>query len=46
VRSGGHPWMATGIENRLRTLGFESIETFSPMPPVLFVLGRRAAGVG
>ena len=46
VRSGGHPWMATGIENRLRTLGFESIETFSPMPPVLFVLGRRAAWVG
>ena len=45
VRSGGHPWMATEIEERLRTLGFESIETFSPMPPVLFVLGRRAAGV-
>jgi hypothetical protein len=37
--------MATEIEERLRTLGFESIETFSPMPPVLFVLGRLAAGV-
>jgi hypothetical protein len=44
VRSGGHPWMVTEIEARLRTLGFESIETYSPMPPVLFVLGRRAAG--
>jgi hypothetical protein len=45
VRSGGHPWMATEIEERLRTLGFENIDTFSPMPPVLFVLGRRAARV-
>ena len=42
VRSGGHPWMATEIEERLRALGFESIETFSPMPPVLFVLARAA----
>jgi SAM-dependent methyltransferase len=43
VRSGGHPWMAAEIQERLRTLGFNSIEIFSPMPPVLFVLGRRAA---
>jgi precorrin-6B methylase 2 len=43
VRSGGRPWIGSEIEGRLRTLGFESIETFSPMPPVLFVLGRRAA---
>jgi SAM-dependent methyltransferase len=41
VRSVGHPWLATEIRERLRTLGFEGIETFSPMPPVLFVLGRR-----
>lgn len=40
VRNGGHPWMASEIEERLRTRGFENIETFSPMPPVLFVLGR------
>jgi precorrin-6B methylase 2 len=46
VRSGGHPWMATEIDERLRRLGLESIETFWPMPPVLFVLGRRAAGPG
>jgi precorrin-6B methylase 2 len=45
VRSGGYPWIATEIEERLRTLGFENIETFSPMPPVLFVLGRRVAEV-
>jgi 2-polyprenyl-3-methyl-5-hydroxy-6-metoxy-1,4-benzoquinol methylase len=45
VRSGGHPWAATEIEERLRTLSFENIETFAPMPPVLFVLGRRTAGV-
>ena len=44
VRSGGHPWMATEIQERLRTMGFDNIETFAPMPPVLFVLGRRAAG--
>jgi hypothetical protein len=45
LRSGGYPWLATEIQERLRTLGFEGIETFSPMPPVLFVLGRRAAEV-
>jgi len=38
----GDPWMTTEIEGQLRTLGFDSIETFSPMPPVLFVLGRRS----
>ena len=44
VRSGGHPWTAIEIQERMRTLGFACIETFAPMPPVLFVLGRRAAG--
>jgi SAM-dependent methyltransferase len=43
VRSGGYPWMATEIEERMRILGFENIERFAPIPPVLFVLGRRAA---
>jgi SAM-dependent methyltransferase len=43
VRGGGYPWLATEIQERLRMVGFDSIETFSAMPPVLFVLGRRAA---
>jgi hypothetical protein len=30
--------------NDPRTLGFESIETFSPMPPVLFVLAGWRLG--
>jgi SAM-dependent methyltransferase len=46
VRSGGYPWSAAEIQERLRKLGFEGIETFSPIPPVLFVLGRRPAEVG
>jgi hypothetical protein len=36
--------MATEFEERLRTLGFETIETFSPMPPVLFVLAGWRLG--
>jgi hypothetical protein len=31
-----------GNRQRMRTFGVENIETFSPMPPVLFVLGRPA----
>jgi SAM-dependent methyltransferase len=45
VRTGGYPWLAIEIEERLQKLGFEDIETFSPMPPVLFVLGRKAVRV-
>ena len=41
VRSGGHPWTTAEIEQQLRALGFDRIEAFSPMPPVLFVLGQR-----
>ena len=44
VRSGGHPWTTDEVEEQLRALGFGSVESFSPTPPVLFVLGRRAAG--
>ena len=41
VRGGGHPWTANQMEERLRALGFQGIETHSPSPPVLFVLGQR-----
>jgi cyclopropane fatty-acyl-phospholipid synthase-like methyltransferase len=41
VRSGGHPWTTNEVEEQLRAVGFDSIESFSPMPPVLFVAGRR-----
>ena len=46
VRSGGHPWTTDEIEEQLRALGFDGIEAFSPMPPVLFLLGRRPAAAG
>jgi hypothetical protein len=43
VRSGGHPWRPTEIENRLRALGFEQVETVKTHSPVLAVIGRRSA---
>jgi SAM-dependent methyltransferase len=43
VRSGGHPWRADEVEQRLRALDFRDIEMFSPPLPVRFVVGRRAA---
>ena len=41
VRGGGHPWTTNQAEERLHLLGFERIETVSPSPLVLFVLGQR-----
>lgn len=41
VRDGGHPWTTAEIEERLRELGFAHIESFSPGPPMLCVVGRR-----
>jgi SAM-dependent methyltransferase len=41
VRSGGHPWTANQAMEQLQALGFERIETLSPSPAVLFVLGQR-----
>ena len=41
VRSGGYPWTASEIEERLRAAGFEPVEAVSPAPFILFVLGRR-----
>lgn len=45
VRSGGYPWTASQIKERLQAMDFEGVETISPSPPVLFVLGRRPAVV-
>jgi hypothetical protein len=41
VRGGGYTWTASQIKERLQAMDFEGIETISPSPPVLFVLGRR-----
>ena len=41
VRSGGHPWTTRELEDRLEALGFDRIETLSPSPPIMFVLGQR-----
>lgn len=43
VRSGGHPWTSREVEEMLRAKGFEQIEVYSPAPPILFVIGRRAS---
>jgi SAM-dependent methyltransferase len=41
VRSGGHPWLPVQIEDCLRQLGFEQIETVKTNSPVAVVIGRR-----
>lgn len=41
VRDGGHPWTPEEVEEQLGALGFGRIETFSPSPSILFVLGQR-----
>jgi hypothetical protein len=41
VRGGGYPWTASQIKGWLQAMDFDGIETISPSPPVLFVLGRR-----
>jgi precorrin-6B methylase 2 len=43
VRSGGHPWTTTEIEEQLGALGFKQVETVSPSPAIMFVLGQRPA---
>jgi len=45
VRSGGHPWIATEVENLLSAIGFVTIESVPPgVPgsPVAFVIGQRS----
>jgi len=45
VRSGGHPWIATEVENLLSAIGFITIESVPPgVPgsPVAFVIGQRS----
>ena len=44
VRSGGHPWTTSELEDRLEALGFDRIEALSPSPPIMFVLGQRPDG--
>jgi precorrin-6B methylase 2 len=41
VRCGGHHWTPMEAADQLRPLGFERIETVSPSPALLFVLGQR-----
>jgi hypothetical protein len=43
VRCGGYPWSVPEVEERLRRLGFEEVETVAPGPGMaLLVLGRKA----
>ena len=44
VRGGGHPWAPGEIEDRLRALGFEEVETFPTGFPIRLVVGQRPAG--
>jgi precorrin-6B methylase 2 len=46
VRDGGHPWTTEEIEERLRGLGLTEVESFSPGPPMLFVVARKPAQPG
>jgi SAM-dependent methyltransferase len=41
VRSGGHMWTPGEVEARLRAIGLQGVESFSPGGPILFVVGRR-----
>jgi SAM-dependent methyltransferase len=41
VRSGGSPWSSKEVEVKLRALGFEQIEPYSPAPPVVYVVAQR-----
>lgn len=41
VRSGGHPWRPVHIEDRLRQVGFDQVETVDTNSPVLAIIGRR-----
>ena len=43
VRCGGYPWSVPEVEERLRRLGFEEVETVAPGPGMaLLVVGRKA----
>lgn len=43
VRCGGYPWKVPEVEERLRRLGFEEVETFVPAPGSVsaLVIGRK-----
>jgi SAM-dependent methyltransferase len=41
VRCGGHPWKVPEVEERLRRLGFEKVETFAPGSVSTLVVGRK-----
>ena len=41
VRCGGHPWTKPEVEEQLRGLGFEQVETFSPGSVSWLAFGRK-----
>jgi len=41
VRGGGHPWTVDEVLTRLRSLGYEQLDSFSPNPPIQFIVGRK-----
>jgi SAM-dependent methyltransferase len=44
VRCGGHPWTASEVEDRLRGLGLEDVEIFSPGSISWLAFGRKPGG--
>ena len=40
-RCGGYPWKVHEVEERLRRLGFEEVETFTPGSVSTLVVGRK-----
>jgi SAM-dependent methyltransferase len=41
VRCGGHPWTTAEVERRLRTVGFDAVETFTAGPPAVLIAGQK-----
>jgi len=44
TRNGAHPWTPAEAEEQLRRLGLEQVETFSPDPMTVIIVGRKAGG--
>ena len=41
VRGGGHPWTVDEVLARLRSLGFSRLDSYSPNPPIQFIVGCK-----
>lgn len=41
VCCGGHPWQTADVEDRLRGLGLEQVETYGPKSGATLTIGRK-----